>query len=180
MPSITFTKATALAILTSGFAVTSANAQIMSLGCFERNYTKAHLASQPAQVVESIRVLFDEETFDDSTYIYATMQVLLANQGHVRTEGLGGTTLDQFLICEDERAPGSGTLADVSCFVECDGGSMQITRNSGGILEFRTDYLMVGDYDECGGATDLTEYQGKPVTYRLNQVNDARCDDLRR
>ncbi len=174
MPSITFTKRVAMAALLSGLTITSAIAQDMPMGCFERNYTKAHLAGQPAQIVESLRVLFTEETFDDSTYLHARMQVLLANQGHVRAEGLGGETLDQFLICD----AGNGKQAP-ACFVECDGGSMQITRNSDGVLEFRTDYLMVGDYDECGGATDLTEYQGKAVTYRLNQVNDAVCDDLR-
>jgi hypothetical protein len=169
-----FIKKTAVAVLLGSLVATPIAAMDMPMGCFERNYTKAHLSGQPAQVVESIRVLFTEETFDDSTYLHARMQVLLANQGHVRAEGLGGETLDQFLICD----AGNGKQAP-ACFVECDGGGMQISRNSGGKLEFRTDYLMVGDYDECGGATDLTEYQGKSVTYRLNQVNDARCDDLR-
>jgi len=59
--------------------------------------------------------------------------------------------------------------------VECDGGSMEITRADAKILLFRTDYLLVGDADQCGGPVDLAEKVNEKVTYKLMRVADSQC-----
>lgn len=136
-------------------------------GCYERDYSASHLASQPKQVVDNIAIRFvprrGELTMD--------LLVLTANQGHVRQSGHGGQVFEQILYCS------KGMLTDGiwACGVECDGGVMEITRDDGKILEFRTKYLLVGETDECGGPVDLVETQGVSVTYRLQRVADSQC-----
>ena len=134
-------------------------------GCFTRTYTAAHLKAQPDQVVAAMKLLI----FDQGGGRYAKMSVLFANQGHVRRDGHGPQVLDQFLLCYDN-ADGPPT-----CSVECDGGSMRVTRQSKTGLTFETDYLMVGSSDECGGMIDLAEKPRQLVKYRLTRVGPQMC-----
>ncbi len=133
-------------------------------GCFERVYTPAHLAAHPEQVVAEIRL----KVYDEGGERYAAMRVLFADQGHVRRDGFGGLEMDQYLVCFD----GSGAPG---CAVECDGGSFRVRKQDAGGITFRTDYLMVGDTEGCGGAADLAERVGQAVDYRLNRVEDMAC-----
>ena len=137
-----------------------------TFGCYERIYSAEHLAGQPDQVVQEIRLsLSKQQEFGEWV---AGMEVLTANQGHAARDGLGGQRLTQFLICwENDGRRG--------CSVECDGGSFTITRDDGKRLAFRTDYLMVGDTEGCGGAMDIAEKDGQAVSYRLQRVSEARC-----
>ena len=64
------------------------------------------------------------------------------------------------------------------CSVECDGGSFEITRDDGTVLDLRTRYLMVGETEDCGGAVDLAEENDRWVTYRLMRAADAACADM--
>jgi hypothetical protein len=53
---------------------------------------------------------------------------------------------------------------------------MSITRLDAEVLEFRTDYLMVGDEaDVCAPGVDLAERPGVPVTYRLFRQSNRAC-----
>ncbi|MCK4713676.1 MAG: hypothetical protein KAT26_12440 [Marinosulfonomonas sp.] len=136
-------------------------------GCFTRDYSDAHLAANPDQVVEQISLKFSRQAEER----IAEMRVLTANQGHVRQSGHGGQVFEQFLYCFD------GMITDGiwACGVECDGGRMEIIRDDGKILEFRTKYLMVGETEECGGAIDLAETENVLVVYRLQRVADSQC-----
>lgn len=138
-------------------------------GCFSRDYSAAHLAKHPAQIVDTIRLkLMNQPEYD--AWI-GLMDVKTANQGHVRRSGHGGQTFSQFLICwEDGGKRG--------CSVECDGGSFDIKREDGNVLDLRTRYLMVGETEECGGAVDLAEENYRWVTYRLKRMADAACADM--
>lgn len=140
-----------------------------TLGCFERSYSAAHLAGQPAQIVARMRLKLSIQP-EYGEWI-ATMDVRAANQGHAKRNGHGDQSFAQFLICWEDGARRG-------CSVECDGGSFEITKESATSLTFRTDYLLVGETDDCGGALDLAEKQGQPVSYRLNRVDDAVCAGL--
>ena len=136
-------------------------------GCYQRDYSDQHLAKNPAQVVDQIAVKFGQSGGDR----VAQMSVLTANQGHVRASGHGGQMFEQYLYCF---AP-SGGDKNWTCSVECDGGSMEILRADGKTLLFRTNYLLVGESDECGGPIDLAEIQDKSVTYKLTRVANSQC-----
>ena len=135
--------------------------------CYARDYSAKHLAGQPKQVVDRINILFSEVGDD----LFATMSVLTANQGHVRKSGNGGQWFKQYLLCYQNNNTKSGW----SCDVDCNGGTMAITRNDGKILEFRTNFLLIGGAEACGGPVDLAEVKGTPVTYRLYRVADSEC-----
>lgn len=166
MHNIIFTKVSA--ILAATVMVTgSLEAQGgPSLGCYARDYTDAHLASQPAQVVDQIILRVRRDDSDSLTV--ADMAVVTANQGHVVKNGLARQHFDQFLVCWQD---GSRSF----CGVECDGGKMEITHDTGKMLQFRTKYLIVGDRQSCGGPLDLAEVPGEMVPYRLYRVSDAVC-----
>jgi len=136
-------------------------------GCCVRDYSAGHLAKNPNQVVDRISVSFRQNAGDR----VAQMSVLTADQGHAREDGHGSQLFAQYLYCF---AP-SGGFKNWTCSVECDGGSMEITRDDDKMLEFRTNYLLVGETDECGGAVDLAEIVGQRVTYRLTRVADSQC-----
>lgn len=138
-------------------------------GCFARDYSDAHLAANPAQVVDWIVL---QVRPDPSAGTVADMWVATAMQGHVLQTGHGGQLFSQFLICWDE----GGVPV---CGVECDGGTLTVTAQGPDGLTFRTGYLMVGNAQGCGGAVDLAERIGQPVSYRLDRVDASVCDGLR-
>lgn len=159
-------------LLTAAFAawvaVPAAGQPLFDPGCFARDYSPEHLASQADQIVDEIVLQFSHDPKYDTTF--AHLSVVLANQGHVAGSALAGQVVDQSLICWVNDAI-------AGCSVECDGGSFEVTRNDGETLEFRTDYLLIGDIEGCGGATDLSEGPGRPTTYRLMRVANATCDE---
>ena len=145
---------------------------LLPSGCYARAYDAAHLAAHPAQIVERFTLALTYDAAFDATR--APLSVTLADQGRARAEGAGGQTFEQTLYCY--RADGQ-TTGSIQCGVECDGGSFDV-RLDGETLDLRTDYVMVGATGECGGAFDLAEVIGQPVTYRLFRVDDAQCAGL--
>lgn len=136
-------------------------------GCFERQYSQEHLAKNPDQVVGQIVVKFGTAGND----VIAQMRVLTADQGHVQQAGNGGRAFGQYLYCFEPRNGDKNWI----CSVECDGGSMNITRADKKTLLFSTNYLLVGDESQCGGPVDLAEKPDQKVTYKLNRVADSQC-----
>ena len=132
MRNITYIKTLALCAVMA----LPANAQSAPpTGCYVRDYSLEHLARNPNQVVDRISVSFRQNAGDR----VAQMSVLTADQGHAGADGHGGQLFAQYLYC----FAGSGGSKNWTCSVECDGGSMEITRDDGKILEFRTNYLLV-------------------------------------
>ncbi|MDU8929993.1 hypothetical protein RXV86_21620 [Alisedimentitalea sp. MJ-SS2] len=164
-------------IYTSLFAVLLTAPAIAepTLGCFARDYSDAHLAAHPDQIVDRIWLEFFKyppEVFDGDDP-YASVRTLTANQGHVARDGFGGQVFDGGMFCYPDQRRGGDAW---NCSVDCDGGWFQIIRDDGEVLELRTRYVMVGDTETCGGAIDLAERPQQFVTYRLNRVDDAVCD----
>lgn len=151
-------------------------------GCYARTYDAAHLAANPDQVVAAMSLSFDYDPAPDFALIPpgsfgAAISVVLAGQGHVARDkapdegypdGFGGASMHNVLLCADDGS-------SIRCRIDCDAGGFQITRHDDTMLEFRTDYLVVGMGQACGGFTDLAERPGEPVTYRLSRAPDAAC-----
>lgn len=153
--------------IASALIATAAAGEIRE-GCYHRDYSDAHLAKHPEQVVDWMTMIVERDGQGNSV---ARMLVAAANQGHARRAGLGNRLFRQWLFCWDENGR-------ATCGVECDGGTFTVTRDTGNSLTFRTDYLVVGETEECGGVLDLAEIPGKPVKYRLDLVSDSTCDGL--
>ena len=165
MRNTIFTKAlTVMAFLAAGAGMGPAQAQSLE-GCWARSYSATHLAGQPAQVVRDIMLRVHPGGAKSTT---ANLSVIAANQGHAGKRGQGGQLFETFLLCDR-------TARGWRCAVECDGGSLTVTRLDGKVLEFRTDYLMTGYGDSCGGLLDLAEIPGRPVTYRLYRQTGKPC-----
>lgn len=136
-------------------------------GCYERSYSREHLAANPAQVVAKMRMLvYVDDRYNETL---AQLEVQTTNQGHVAGTAAANQTFRQALTC----------FEDGLCAVECDGGSFQIVRQDKDGLSFRTRYLRVGQGQACAGATDLAEVAGQDVSYRLNAAPMSVCDRLR-
>lgn len=166
MPNITYIRLVTLVFL-AGFSLPLQAQSAPPEGCYERNYSAAHLAKNPDQIVAQIAVKFGQRAAER----IAQMAVLTANQGHVQASGNGNRLLDQFLFCF---APKDGDK-NWTCRVECDGGGMEIKRADANTLLFRTDTLYVGDANECGGPVNLAEKINQSVTYKLTRVADDQC-----
>ncbi|MEO1140385.1 MAG: hypothetical protein AAFW87_13115 [Pseudomonadota bacterium] len=110
--------------------------------------------------------------YEENDLVFATIAATFADQGHAGRDGYGDQTLWQRLEClrDGQDRP--------FCGVECDGGTFAVTRQDAGGLTLRTEYLMIGDTEGCGGAVDLAEVPGQMVTYRLSRVDAARCEGM--
>ncbi|MCP3971522.1 MAG: hypothetical protein GY717_14635 [Rhodobacteraceae bacterium] len=161
-------KKTIIAAVVTALAGGAALADGPPPGCYHRDYTDAHLAKHPNQVVDWITMIVEHDQYGHDV---ARMRVYTANQGHVRRSGHGHRVFDQFLFCWDD-----GRRA--RCGVECDGGGFVMTRYTGKSLTFETRNLWIGDTDECGGAIDLAEIPGRAVKYRLDRVSASICHGL--
>lgn len=143
-------------------------AQSAPEGCFARDYSAAHLAAQPDQVVDCITVNFAPSDHDDTQTI-AVIRVLMANQGHAARNGIGGMILGE----------AATNWADPLTFgIDCDGGTLEVTRQDGDMIEFRTQYLRVST-EGCSGdsvAGDLAEHHGEWTTYRLFSADPSFCE----
>jgi len=155
-----------LMALTTATPVLAQN--VPSSGCYERIYSAAHLANNPNQGVESIRLKIENDPAEP--YVGVFVAALMSTQGQARRDNVAGQVLDQGLFCPRD---GSG-----ECFVECDGGSLEITDQSSSSLTFRTGGLRIGDLDGCGGQSSLAEPGGGFTTYRLNAVAPALCEGM--
>ncbi|MCP4825117.1 MAG: hypothetical protein GY892_13530 [Shimia sp.] len=138
-------------------------------GCYVRDYSTAHLAGQPAQVVDWMQMWVYS---DQNQNKLANMRVGFTDQGHVANSKHAGKVLDQFLLCFDYEGR-------KGCTVECDGGNFFITRDTGDAIIIETSYLTVGETDGCGGAVDLAEVPGKAVKYKLYRADARQCEGAR-
>jgi len=157
-----------LALTLATLIAAPAASQTVPQGCFTRDYTDTHLAAHPDQVVDWITVDFRPSEYDKSQTI-AWITARMAHQGHAARNGIGGMILSE----------AATNWADPLTFgIDCDGGTLEITRHDAGVSEFRTQYLRVST-DGCDGegiAGDLAERFGEWVTYRLFTADPSVCE----
>lgn len=136
-------------------------------GCYDRSYTAEHLRKAPEQFVARIRLWLGPN--GDGSHVQGRLSLWTANQGHARRDGQGNQRFDSMVFCSTRDGQ------DV-CGIECDGGGGRITV-TGETLELTTSQMWIGEIEDCGGAIDLAERPGVPVTYRMARVADANCND---
>ena len=159
-----------IAVCFAVLMASSAQADELELGCYQRIYSDAHLAKHPAQIVQAIQLKVYNSQYNT---VWGDLRVRFADQGRVRGTRSAGALLKQSLICFTDGGPGT-------CQVECDGGRFDVVKQTSSSMTFETRGLMVGSLEDegCGGSEDLAEFIGQPVRYRLNRVADAVCDGL--
>lgn len=136
-------------------------------GCFQRQYSDAHLAGQPDQIVRDMKLMImDAAGYDE---VWADLTVLFTNQGRVRGTRTAGAELTQTLGCY----PGESGMG--ACSVDCDGGYFEVTRDTGDSITIKTYGLTIGPSDSCGGYEHLSEIHGQPTSYKLYKVDDLTC-----
>lgn len=155
--------------ISAALAATPLVAETTPTGCFAREYSQAHLASHPEQVVEAMWLQILDGS-GDSRYPTFWIAVVMAHQGHALRNGLGGTFLEERGSCEAAR----------ECAVFCDGGGFDITRVEPSFIEITTPYMRVAKGDACGDGlhaySSLAERPEQPTTYRLFRTNDWDCE----
>ncbi|MCI2398588.1 hypothetical protein [Aliiroseovarius subalbicans] len=173
MRNTTFTKTLARGLFGAGLVVALAAPTLAAPeGCWSRQYSDAHLARQPAQVVAAAWLSFH---FDqDHDQLFAMLSVVTTNQGHVRGTANANMFVDQGLLCWPNTARGADAW---SCAIDGDGGGFEITRMDAKVLEFRTRHLLMGNFeDNTGPVVNLAEQAWTDVTYRLYRADDAACE----
>lgn len=142
----------------------------LSNGCYARNYSEAHLAENPVQVVASIRVKIGV----DERYgtLSGVMDVIAADREDPNSLENAENTLIQYLHCNEYNGV-------VKCSAECDSGLMTILRKDDKALSFTTKGLIMSRGGEgCSFALDLAERKGEATTYSLDRAVDAACEGL--
>lgn len=155
--------------LTAALLAGPALADGLPEGCYVRDYSDAHLASQPQQIVDWMQLWVYQNQFENKS---AMMQVRFAAQGHVAGTRHAGQVLDQLALCyEFEGGP--------ACVVDCDGGRFQVVRDTGDAITIQTNYFMVGQTGSCGGAANLAEKPDQAVKYKLYRADARQCAGVR-
>jgi hypothetical protein len=133
-----------------------------ALGCFTRTYDRAHLSRHPDQLVTSVRFRIKRPPPDVLVKYWFDLEVRVRGRDKaLRTSG----------IC-DEKAPG------LHCFVECDGGSVEVSPRGSHVMMYLNDRIRVA---ECGkelmddGSGEELRGAKDDRVFRLDRVNDAAC-----
>jgi hypothetical protein len=135
-----------------------------ALGCFTRSYDRAHLALHPDQLVTAAKLrVYRPPPGNGSAYWFLLQFRLRGSDETLRTSG----------ICNE-------TAKGLHCFVECDGGSVDVVPRARGAMMY-LDRISVakcgqeyvnGDGQELTGGKDDREF-------RLVRVDSAPCEGMK-
>lgn len=155
--------------ISAALVATSIAAQSIPTGCFARDYSQAHLASHPDQVVESMWLQIIDNSAEGLEPSF-TITALMADQGHAGRDGLGGMVLSESGSCWNGQ----------ECMVYCDGGGFAFTHIDPTHVEITTRHMRVVESDACEGGDQavatLAEQIDHPTTYRLFRKEDWVCE----
>ena len=147
-----------------------ATAQTVPEGCFARDYSAAHLAANPDQIVDWITLRFYPDPYEDNGMQWADITVRMAHQGRALSEGLAGRVLSE---------TGANFASPLVFGVDCDGGSFEVIRHDADSLMIETRSVRVatgGCGGEIGETASLAETPGMPTRYLLYRADPARCE----
>lgn len=153
-----------LALLVGGALVNPTAAAENPLGCFVRNYDKAHLAAHPHQRVTNVRLLIKQAPRGRPYAYEFSLQV------NVRGKNETLSTAGQ---CDRK---GSG----LECLVECDGGGINVSPRPGHVMMSLERIRM----SACGNASEDDE-NAKEISggkddrvFRVDRVSAAMCGKM--
>ncbi|QDC10216.1 hypothetical protein FHY55_13585 [Oceanicola sp. D3] len=147
------------AVLAAGVAT----AQEFEGECWARDYSAEHLASQPEQTVEKLRITFRPWEHGGNV---AEIRATMADNAYTRVHGTAGKTYSNVLFCSphEARSGWPGWMEDgvMTCQGECDGGFFQVVSLEPGALTIRTEGVAVSDGTGCGSTlvADVTPGDG--------------------
>ncbi|MBT0958801.1 hypothetical protein IV417_15535 [Alphaproteobacteria bacterium KMM 3653] len=183
MRSIIFTSLLAGAVALPG------GAQQFEGECFARDYSAAHLEANAMQTVAALSIRFtpaDGGGFDGMAWVSAVM----ADTPETVRQGVAGQRIDQITLCEPLDRAWNGGPRDawikagvMTCFAECDAGMFQITRSAPDSITIKTNGLVLGEDDGCGGTSMLADVGDSPTgyvttSYRLDAAPLAACPEF--
>jgi hypothetical protein len=133
-----------------------------ALGCFTRVYDRAHLARHPDQLVTAVKLRIKRPPPDNLSKYWFDFEVRVRGKDKaLHTSG----------ICDEK-------VSGMHCFVECDGGSVEISHRGGHVMMYLNDRIRVA---ECGkelmddGSGEELRGGKDDRVFRLDRVNDAVC-----
>ena len=150
-------------------ATGTAHTETDVLGCFARTYDRAHLARHPDQLITAVKLRIYKPPENEAQYWFGAQFKV---RGRSKPLNTGGACYDVNEL--DER----GFTSGVYCFVECDGGGVNVVPHAGGAMM----YLKRIRVAECGqdvidGGDELTEGKDDRV-FRLDRANAAACKGM--
>ena len=134
--------------------------------CYQRLYSKAHLASQPNQVITALTVRFTPLEQEVVAYVEAQFR---------DSDKVWKNTLGCYPVDDPSREDG----ATMSCSVDCDGGVFFLTERENGSVLIRTHGFAVGagcgdEEDQTRSVADLNQGT-KQTVFRLDPLELADC-----
>lgn len=129
--------------------------------CYGREYSAEYLKSRPKQTVQKIMA----KLIHDKEYEQNQLSVEITRTGSKNFY----KTYRALLICDK----------DDRCYVECDGGSVNLSMRSDGRLAFKNNGFVI--QGGCGGEGDEVEGEFLPATpggddqFRLTKLPSAFC-----
>lgn len=149
----------------SAVLATLGSAGLADQSCFSRSYSKAHLAANPKQTVETLSIRFEGPAHDGpSTGEWGDVTVYFKADPRKYI---------QTLYCS--------TYAGVRhCGVECDGGTAALYWTNADTLLVKTSGFVVSG--GCDGAGEITwmvkDTSADTTTFRLNRAAMTACRPL--
>lgn len=151
-----------LTFLTITLGSTASAAESMQ-GCFIRNYSDAHLAKHPNQLVTSVRLFARRNDSREEFFLELKLR------GRSESLSTAGICLDQ-----DSRS--------FHCFVDCNGGGINIRPQSSHVMMYLDQITMKKTCDMNPG-----DIEGNVVVsgglddrvFRIDRVNDAACRGMK-
>lgn len=128
--------------------------------CYGRNYTEAHLARHPHQLVTNVLLkIYDESTVTPPI----GWDIRINRRGREKPEYASG-------LCMDNK---DGGRIDLKCFIECDGGSFEVDFQGTSSLLLHLDRIAVNASCAGDSETDL-EIVSSGVDDKVFAWSDSR------
>ncbi|MEJ6401439.1 hypothetical protein [Yoonia sp. 2307UL14-13] len=143
---------------------TPLDAQDVPSGCYVRDYSEAHLAQNPEQIVDRISIIFGPH----DGVLLADVKVLLANQGSAARDGNGGAYVSE---------TAANFSSPLQFGVECDGGYFDVIEFDDEAMTIETPGIRISG-EGCGGEgieTYLVEAGSEATRYILYRDELGAC-----
>lgn len=144
---------------------TVADPRIPDVGCFVRTYDPAHLARHPNQLVTNVRLaLRTSSNTAKHRYAFALQLQMRGKKQTLKAEGL----------CAE-----NGT-ARLHCFIECDGGGIELSVKSDRVMMYLDRIRMASCGNDINGIDTSSEVSGglDDREFRLDRVGNHMCSNM--
>lgn len=133
-------------------------------GCFIRDYDKSHLAGHPNQLITNVRLAVRNSNGASAYPFEFALQVQMRGRSEIlKTVGM----------CKEQ-----GTLR-LHCFVECDGGGLDISIRRDSVLMYLDRIRMAACVSDVQDIEKAVEISGgvDDREFRVDRVDPSRCSN---